>query len=154
MDAGLTLAAAALEHGAVMGAELTYETIVIDDPRDAPRPAPPYRLGLAHQLASLELGAAARSGLDRTGLDKFAPRPGRLPLVDLTDNHFVIVSAEDLWRWPTSPGRSTVARRATRSDGTRPRIRRIADGSRSSRSTSSSRHDVRGPADRAGRSRR
>jgi hypothetical protein len=96
MDAGVTLAGAALEQGAVMGTELTYETIVIDDPRDPGRPAPPYRLGLAHQLASLELGAAARSGLRTTGLDKFAPRPGRPALVDLTDDRFVVVSADDL----------------------------------------------------------
>jgi hypothetical protein len=96
MDAGVTLGRAAIEHGTVMGTEVVYETIVIDDPWDGQRAAPPYRPSLTHQLASLEWGAAARSGLRTSGLDKFAPRPGRPPLVDLGDDRFVVVSAEDL----------------------------------------------------------
>jgi hypothetical protein len=96
MDAGVTLGSAALELGTVMGADLVYETIVIDDPWDGRRPAPPYRVALTHQLASLQLGAAARSELRAAGLEKFAPPPGKPALVDLADDRFVVVSAEDL----------------------------------------------------------
>jgi hypothetical protein len=96
MDAGVTLGAAAIDLGAAMGTEVVFETIVVDEPWEPPRPAPPYRLGLAHQLASLQLGAAARAGLRTTGLERFAPRPGRPPRVDLEDDRFVVVSAEDL----------------------------------------------------------
>lgn len=95
MDAGVTVAGAALAHGPVLGTAVVYETIVVDEPWTAPRPAPPYRLPLAHQLTALEPGAA-RAPLRASGLQRFAPRPGRPPRVALADARFVVVSADDL----------------------------------------------------------
>jgi hypothetical protein len=106
MDAGVTLGGAALQHGTVMGAEVVYETTVLDDPWDGQRKAPPYRIPLTHLLASAGLGAAARSGLRQSGLERFAPRPGQSPLVDLTEDRFVVVAAEDLAAHPAISGAS------------------------------------------------
>jgi hypothetical protein len=105
MDAGVTVGGAALAHGPALGADVVYETIVVDEPWTAPRPAPPYRLPLAHQLVALEPGAA-RTGLRASGLERFAPRPDRLPLVALDDARFVVVSADDLAPHPTLGGPS------------------------------------------------
>jgi hypothetical protein len=104
MDAGVTLGGLTVQHGSMLGLEVVYETTLVDEPWEAPRRAPPYPLALVHQLAAVERGAVARSGLRTTGLARFAPPPDRPARVDLADARFVVVTADDLAAQPAIAG--------------------------------------------------
>jgi Family of unknown function (DUF6603) len=94
MTAGVTVAGDAVDHGTARGAELSYETIIVDR-RFVSRPGPRYTPSLAVQLAALER-AAARAPLTHAGLAKFAPKPGDPAKVVLEEERFVVVSVDDL----------------------------------------------------------
>jgi hypothetical protein len=106
MDAGAAVAADAVELGVVVGTEFDYESIIVDSPWER-RPAPSYRLSLAHQMAFLELSPSARPGLRAGGLERFMPGPDRPPLVSMEDEAAAIVATSNLAARPDLGGPMT-----------------------------------------------
>ena len=95
MDAGVTLASAAVSQGEGIGTTLAYETVIIDSPWES-RTADPYQLPLRHQRAMLGRGAAARAALRHTGLAAFAPPPRQTRRAALGEDVYVVASTTDL----------------------------------------------------------
>ena len=95
MDAGLTLKGRPAAHGPALESDLVYETVMIDAAGQSQR-GDPYPPTLEHQLATLAIGAVARSSLLNTGLGKFAPDPRAPVLVGLEEETFVVASTSTL----------------------------------------------------------
>jgi hypothetical protein len=76
-------------------AKLEYETKIIDSPWDS-RPAPFFMLARATQLATLGVGAKAKSLLSHTGRAQYADGPAVARKVGLDDETYVIASVADL----------------------------------------------------------
>ncbi len=97
MDAGVALAATALDAGPALDTDLVYETRIVDRPW-AGAVAPSYPLPLRNQTAMLASGAAARAPFRTSGAQKFvAPgaRTGGAP-VRFDDEPYVIAGVDDL----------------------------------------------------------
>ncbi len=93
MEAGFTLARAAVDHGEPVGTRVEYETIILDSTFTS-RHDKLYLPGLEVQLGALER-VAAQSPLQNSGRRKFTP-PAVQPLVVLTGERFVVASRADL----------------------------------------------------------
>ncbi len=95
MDAGLTLAGDAVDHGSAVGAPVEYETRILDSAFETRRVGD-YRPPRFLQLAAAGRGAAARAPLLNSGPAKFAPSQERAPLVRLARERYVVASTLDL----------------------------------------------------------
>lgn len=93
MDAGIRLADDALRVGTVIGDAIEYETTIVDSPWQD-RPAPPYQLTLARQLALGQISAAAQAAWRRVGLAKYAVAGA--PRVVLDEPSYVIATTDTL----------------------------------------------------------
>jgi hypothetical protein len=95
MDSGVAVISADLANGPAIGADLVYETKIIDAPDHPARTVGVYRPSLGAVLAQLETGALARSSFLNSGALRFAPPPGP-PIARLDDVRYVVVSNRDL----------------------------------------------------------
>lgn len=95
MEAGLSFAQDAVDHGASVGTIVQYDTEIVDSAFET-RPWEIYLPTHEQQMSVIARGAAARSPLRTSGAAKFAPPPATPPLVTLDDEQFVVASTVDL----------------------------------------------------------
>jgi hypothetical protein len=92
MNAGLQVGGTAIAAGSPVGAEVAYETIILDAPWQR-RKGVRYTLARGLQLSMLEQGASARAPFRTTGLEKFAS--GMSPRISLDEDRFVVATIDD-----------------------------------------------------------
>jgi hypothetical protein len=94
-DAGFAVGDGALTTGQQFGVDLVYDDIYVDD-HAATTPPPPFAPALELQVAWALSNGAAKSPLRAAALSKFIPAAGAQPLVDLSNEQYVVASTNDL----------------------------------------------------------
>jgi hypothetical protein len=95
MHAGVEIAGNEVRLGRGYSRPLTYKQIVLDSTPE-PFVAGDYALPRNDQLAMIRRGAASNAPLRNAGLDRFSPAPGTPPLIELSEEDFVIALVDDL----------------------------------------------------------